>query len=415
MYKYKIIFIIYIFMNLSSAFSEEIVVDICSPEYTGLYSIAPSLKKYLSNKNYKNINLNKLSDNDKIMQIQGERDGQTIKINLYFINKCKNSRRSPIKIHTTINNSPFKLINGVIQYDELVVIANRNSTINSINFNKLNNKYINEILNNGATIYCKNSGKNNAYFSLNINKTHCGNTNFNEIEEHLSSNIDNVALIAKSQISQFLSNDYKKLHLKSSCSLNFKYNTLPSSMMLYPLTRILFIKNIEDHNGIEREIIDDLIDRMNANNILKIEHKQWFDLYEQSESSRNSEENSKYNDLKKDLSESILLTKILFFSENKHKESGIVNIIFLKEIISFIKKERESIKKISIIGYSDSQGLQHKDISTKRAKTIENIFKKKNISSSYTDGFGITNPIRCNTDENGRSFNRRVEIWIKYK
>jgi outer membrane protein OmpA-like peptidoglycan-associated protein len=73
---------------------------------------------------------------------------------------------------------------------------------------------------------------------------------------------------------------------------------------------------------------------------------------------------------------------------------------------------------IQINGHSDATGNAADNIklSEERANSVLLKLKSKNIPSGLnivTKGYGDTKPIAKNTDENGRSQNRRVEIIIK--
>jgi outer membrane protein OmpA-like peptidoglycan-associated protein len=80
---------------------------------------------------------------------------------------------------------------------------------------------------------------------------------------------------------------------------------------------------------------------------------------------------------------------------------------------------RESIDFIKIYGYTDSIGEKDYNmaLSYNRANSIKQVLIDNNLSDYITDvkGFGDLYPIASNSEEIGRSMNRRVEVIIKYK
>lgn len=85
----------------------------------------------------------------------------------------------------------------------------------------------------------------------------------------------------------------------------------------------------------------------------------------------------------------------------------------------FSNLSRESIDFIRIYGYTDSVGEKDYNIelSYNRANSIKQVLIDNNLSDFIADvkGFGDLNPIASNSEETGRSKNRRVEVIIKYK
>jgi phosphate transport system substrate-binding protein len=48
----------------------------------------------------------------------------------------------------------------------------------------------------------------------------------------------------------------------------------------------------------------------------------------------------------------------------------------------------------------------------RRADTIATLLRRDGIEGAAVTGYGQIAPVACNTDENGREKNRRVEIWL---
>jgi outer membrane protein OmpA-like peptidoglycan-associated protein len=103
---------------------------------------------------------------------------------------------------------------------------------------------------------------------------------------------------------------------------------------------------------------------------------------------------------------------VIYFDSNKSelKPSAV------KSLDSLVGKlKTATFNKIIISGYCDSKGddISNQMLSEKRANTVANYFKSKNIQGDFiTKGFGETNPISSNNNDEGKAKNRRVEIQI---
>lgn len=76
--------------------------------------------------------------------------------------------------------------------------------------------------------------------------------------------------------------------------------------------------------------------------------------------------------------------------------------------------------EIKLVGFTDSVGAfsSNLDLSADRAASFAQTLQefagdRLNEIQISTAGYGEIAPASCNTDENGRSINRRVEVWIK--
>ena len=86
----------------------------------------------------------------------------------------------------------------------------------------------------------------------------------------------------------------------------------------------------------------------------------------------------------------------------------------LNELASFLRSNPKL--KIEIIGHTDSDGDNkfNEDLSLRRAQSIINWLKSKdvNISNLNPSGLGESNPVSNNNTESGKALNRRVEIKL---
>jgi phosphate transport system substrate-binding protein len=89
----------------------------------------------------------------------------------------------------------------------------------------------------------------------------------------------------------------------------------------------------------------------------------------------------------------------------------------LSRIVKYLKSQTSKGRKVILFGFADSMGspADNKLLSEKRAQAVRKELLAKGISISVPDavGFGMLNPVAANDTEDGRSKNRRVEIWIK--
>ncbi|MCK5885254.1 MAG: hypothetical protein KAG70_01990, partial [Alcanivorax sp.] len=75
---------------------------------------------------------------------------------------------------------------------------------------------------------------------------------------------------------------------------------------------------------------------------------------------------------------------------------------------------------IMIIGFSDSVGNfgGNVNLSRNRAGVVKGLLLQDNIGRLQSEdvlgfGFGPVAPVGCNTSVEGKSLNRRVEVWIR--
>ena len=103
--------------------------------------------------------------------------------------------------------------------------------------------------------------------------------------------------------------------------------------------------------------------------------------------------------------------------ENLHFDAGKWNIktVFytnLDRVVNILQENPQL--KIEIQGHTDNKGraLQNKWLSEKRAYSVLDYLKRKNINPARLTarGFGSTRPIAPNNTEEGRSMNRRVQF-----
>lgn len=86
----------------------------------------------------------------------------------------------------------------------------------------------------------------------------------------------------------------------------------------------------------------------------------------------------------------------------------------LDELAGVFSKYPENI--VVLEGHTDADGAEayNQTLSEKRAKSVENYLRGKNlnISSLSSAGYGETRPIASNETQEGKAMNRRVEIKI---
>lgn len=77
-----------------------------------------------------------------------------------------------------------------------------------------------------------------------------------------------------------------------------------------------------------------------------------------------------------------------------------------------------SNKSMLLVGFSDSVGIfaNNLELSLRRSQAVRDAIEKENALPAgdvATVGFGELAPVACNDTGEGRSLNRRVEIWVK--
>jgi phosphate transport system substrate-binding protein len=71
-------------------------------------------------------------------------------------------------------------------------------------------------------------------------------------------------------------------------------------------------------------------------------------------------------------------------------------------------------RNILVAGFSDVSGSSdaNRTLSVTRAKSIAALLERKGVHPTEVVGYGGVAPVACNTDNEGRDKNRRVEIWL---
>lgn len=93
--------------------------------------------------------------------------------------------------------------------------------------------------------------------------------------------------------------------------------------------------------------------------------------------------------------------------------------IDMKRLVDFLRDKPEGTK-VMLVGFTDSVGAfeSNRDLSIVRAGEVREALleaaggEMPNIEFDHT-GFGEIAPSACNTNENGRAVNRRVEVWYE--
>jgi len=93
--------------------------------------------------------------------------------------------------------------------------------------------------------------------------------------------------------------------------------------------------------------------------------------------------------------------------------------IDMKRLVDFLRDKPEGTK-VMLVGFTDSIGAfeSNRELSIGRAGEVRQALleaaggEMPNIEFDHT-GFGEIAPSACNTSENGRAVNRRVEVWYE--
>jgi phosphate transport system substrate-binding protein len=99
------------------------------------------------------------------------------------------------------------------------------------------------------------------------------------------------------------------------------------------------------------------------------------------------------------------------------KNSDILDTKALEDAKRAINYFKSKGKRPLLIGFADSDGEDgyNVELSKRRAEAVINAFKEASLDSDAPQGFGKAIPIGDNSTDEGKSQNRRVEIWVKTK
>ena len=114
------------------------------------------------------------------------------------------------------------------------------------------------------------------------------------------------------------------------------------------------------------------------------------------------------------LEQQTITNKVIIYFDSNKNELNKSSVHILDSIASFLLSAKDY--QVSINGYCDNSGEESKNqsLSEKRANTISNYLKNKNIPKQFISakGFSSNNPISNNNSEIGKAKNRRAEIII---
>jgi phosphate transport system substrate-binding protein len=84
-------------------------------------------------------------------------------------------------------------------------------------------------------------------------------------------------------------------------------------------------------------------------------------------------------------------------------------------LVIILNERRESGSGVILVGFADSRGTEaaNKRISEERAQVLKAALQERGIEAGATTGFGSALPVADNDTEDGRTKNRRVEVWIR--
>ena len=87
----------------------------------------------------------------------------------------------------------------------------------------------------------------------------------------------------------------------------------------------------------------------------------------------------------------------------------------VKKMAEFVKQFVSDQSIVMVFGFSDSIGSVDANLimSEYRAKAVAEQFNLHGIDPLIVLGLGVSNPIESNATSEGRSKNRRVEVWVK--
>jgi len=84
-------------------------------------------------------------------------------------------------------------------------------------------------------------------------------------------------------------------------------------------------------------------------------------------------------------------------------------------LIAYLSQPQYRNKSVVLVGFTDNTGnpQANMELSHKRASSVEKILSLRGVNVKNIIGMGVLRPVRENSTETNRSFNRRVEVWIE--
>lgn len=385
--------------------------------------LAPALVRgYLESAGYKNISATDSSAEEKTITCTSA-DGKQMQVGI-SAHGTKTGFESLADGKSDICMASFQAKSGsieehIIGLDGIAVIVNSKSNISSLTVKDLHDIFSGEI-SNWSDIKGSNMNGKVKLFRMDDNsgtfkmfKEMIGNIEFDSYAKKLTSPKEMISNVSSTENSigfvsfAFLNSNVKTVPINNGIT-SIEPNSLSIQSEKYPFCRRLYMYK----NDSENKMASDLLKYIESKDGQKIvENSGFIDLsvnYDKLTVMPNDPKEyvNLINNSKK------LTSELRFNTGSSNLDSR--GTIDVDRLITFMSQPDNRKKSIVLVGFSDNIGDQSKNIalSKQRAESVSKLLEQKGAVVKNVIGLGPLRPARNNDTEEGRSSNRRVEIWV---
>lgn len=409
--------------SIKSENSSKIILNISGSNTIGDVLAPALIKGFLDNSGYKNISTQDSSKDEKIIS-------------------CTNSENKEVEVHISAHGTKvgFESLNDkaadicmastpsstgtleehIIGLDGIAVIINNNSHISNLTAANLHDIFSGTISDWNQIKNSDMTGKINVFRmddnsgTFKMFKEMIGNIEFDASAQKIASSSEMVSDIGSTKNSigfvsfAFLNNTVRTVPINNGF-VSIEPNSLSIQSEKYPFCRRLYMYK---NGSIENKLASELLKYIESEKGQKIvENSGFIDLSVNYDKLVALPEDPKeyvnlINNAKK------LTSELRFNTGSKDLDSRA--IVDIDRLISFLSQPDNRKKTITLVGFSDNVGDSKSNtvLSKGRAEAVQQILEQKGAVIKDVIGLGPLRPSRSNDTEEGRSNNRRVEIWI---
>lgn len=387
-------------------------------------ALAPELvRTFLTNAGYKNISVQDSIKDEKTISCIST-DGSALQIDISAHGtKVGFESLSEGKSDICMASVPAKsgsIEEHIIGLDGIAIIINKNAHLESLTISNLKDIFSgtisdwSQIKNSDLTGKIKVFRMDDNSGTFKMFKEMLGNIDFDSYAKKLESPKEIITEVASVDNSigfvsfAFLNSTVRTVPINIG-NVSIEPNSLSIQSEKYPFCRRLYMYK----NSSDNKLASDLLKYVESEAGQKIvESSGFIDLsvnYDKLVPLPNDPKEyvSLINNDKK------LTSELRFNTGSKELDSRA--IVDIDRLISFLSQPDNRKKTVVLVGFSDNVGDPKSNISLsqQRAEAVRKILEQKGAIVKDVIGLGQLRPSRSNDTDEGRSSNRRVEIWLQ--
>jgi phosphate transport system substrate-binding protein len=402
--------------------TSDIILRISGSNTIGDELVPQLVKKFLENSGYKNISIQD-STKDERAVFATSPEGKTVEIAI-SAHGTKSGFESLDKGTADICMASYQSNSigteeHIIGLDGIAVVTNKNTNVSNLTVDDLADIFSGKISDWSQVGNSKASGKikvfrmddNSGTFKM-FNEM-LGNITFDSYSKQFESPKEIISEVASTDNSigfvsfAFLNSTVKPIAINTGL-VSLEPNSLSIQSEKYPFCRRLYMYKNSTNNALATDLLK-FIESQEGQKI--VENSGFIDL---------SVNYDKLTALPTDPAEYVnlinngkkLTSELRFNTGSKELDSRA--IVDIDRLIAFLSQPENRRKSVALVGFSDNVGDPQSNIvlSKQRAESVRLLLEQKGAVVKDVFGLGQLRPSRSNDTPEGKSSNRRVEIWI---